>query len=152
MTNAQEIYRKQLLARIHTNPQYKIIKQNDAWQDWLNLRFGVESSKELSIKELNKILDILNNKCSDELNFKPDRVGRNIIIKDKISAKQSTKIQALADKLEWSNITLFRFCAKQTGKYIISILALNKSEATKVITGLNAVLKDKAKNLECEKN
>ncbi|WP_172202141.1 phage protein GemA/Gp16 family protein, partial [Campylobacter sp. RM16188] len=115
MTRSQEIYRKQLLARIHTHPQYKIIKDNDAWSDWLSIRFGVSSSKELSLKELNKILDILNNKCEDEIDLKPDFTGRNMIKSDKITTKQNQKIYVLANELCWNEMKLLRFVKRQIG-------------------------------------
>ena len=87
----QSEYRKRLLALIHINPLYKQIVENGAWQEWLMLRFGVESSKELSISELNLALDILQERVDDRLAL------------------------------------------------------LNSSQATKIITGLSAVIK-------CEKN
>ena len=59
MTKNQDLYRKQLLTIIHTDPLYKEIKRNEAWQDWLELRFGVKSSKELSINELNTAIKTL---------------------------------------------------------------------------------------------
>ncbi|MBE2985535.1 DUF1018 domain-containing protein [Campylobacter sp. RM12920] len=148
MTRAQEIYRKQLLAIIHTHPQYKIIKDNDAWSEWLSLRFGVDSSKDLSIKELNAILDILNGKVCDELNFKPDYAGRNILNPAKITAKQIEKIKVLAGKLGWDEIKLMRFVNRQCNTlliYISYLSKLSKKQATSVITGLNAVLKDKTR-------
>ena len=79
MTKNQDVYRKQLLYRIHTNSLYKEIKRNHAWQDWLRLRFGVESSKDLSIGELNLALDILLGNVPDRLDFKPDTLGRNLV-------------------------------------------------------------------------
>lgn len=148
MTKAQEIYRKQLLARIHTHPQYKIIKENEAWSEWLELRFGVDSSKELSIKELNTILDILNGKVCDRLNFKPDYAGRNILNPAKITAKQIEKIKVLAGKLGWDDVRVMKFINRQCKTLLLYSSYLNKlskKQATSVITGLNAVLKDKAK-------
>lgn len=31
--------RRKLLARIHMDPRYKKIKENDAWEMWLDARF-----------------------------------------------------------------------------------------------------------------
>ena len=45
MTKNQDLYRKQLLTIIHTDPLYKEIKRNEAWQDWLDLRFGVKKQQ-----------------------------------------------------------------------------------------------------------
>ncbi|MBR8466351.1 DUF1018 domain-containing protein [Campylobacter sp. faydin G-140] len=148
MTPAQEIYRKQLLAKIHTHKQYKLINENEAWQDWLRLRFGVQSSKELSIKELNLVLDILNDKVYDELNFKPDYTGRNILNPEKITVKQIEKIKALTSELRWNDIKLMKFVNRQCKTLLLysSYLSkLSKKQAISVITGLNAVLKDKTK-------
>lgn len=145
MTKNQEIYRKQLLARIHTHPQYKIIKDNDAWSDWLSVRFGVSSSKELSLKELNKILDILNNKCEDEIDLKPDFTGRNMIKSDKITTKQNQKIYVLANELCWDEMKLLRFVKRQIGYYVLTLKALSKKQANKVIIGLEAVIKSETK-------
>ena len=58
---------------------YQQINANYAWQDWLNLRFGVQSCSELSITELDLTLDILLGNAKDGLNFKPDFIGRNLI-------------------------------------------------------------------------
>ena len=52
MTRSQTIYRKQLLALIHTNALFKEIKANDAWEMWLSMRFGVTSAAKLSIEEM----------------------------------------------------------------------------------------------------
>ncbi|MDL0088149.1 phage protein GemA/Gp16 family protein [Campylobacter gastrosuis] len=148
MTKAQEIYRKQLLTRIHTHPQYKIIKENEAWSEWLELRFGVSSSKELSIKELNIVIDILNQRCNDEIDIKPDYAGRNILNPAKITAKQIEKIKVLASKLGWDDARLMKFINRQCKALLLYSSYLNKlskKQATSVITGLNAVLKDKAK-------
>ena len=95
MTKNQDLYRKQLLTIIHTDPLYKEIKRNEAWQDWLDLRFGVKSSKELSINELNTAVNILRGKCEDRLNFTPDFAGRNLAKPDKITQKQIKKIEIL---------------------------------------------------------
>lgn len=145
MTKNQEIYRKRLLARIHIHPQYKIIKDNDAWSDWLSVRFGANSSKELSIKELNKILDILNDKCEDEIGFKPDFIGRNMLKDDKITTKQDKKIYALANELAWDEMKLLRFVKRQIGYYVLTLKALSKKQANKVIIGLEAVIRSDIK-------
>ncbi|EIF06395.1 hypothetical protein [Campylobacter concisus] len=36
MSKKEEIYRKQLLAIIHTHPFYEHAKQNDAWEEFLS--------------------------------------------------------------------------------------------------------------------
>ena len=141
MTKNQDLYRKQLLTIIHTDPLYKEIKRNHAWQDWLRLRFGVESSKELSINELNTAVNILRGKCEDRLNFTPDFAGRNLAKPDKITQKQIKKIEILINELGWDEPQRLRFFYRQTGCLVPKTYMLDKKRANKIITGLEAVIK-----------
>ncbi|WP_304345761.1 phage protein GemA/Gp16 family protein [Campylobacter showae] len=141
MTKNQDVYRKQLLTIIHTDPLYKEIKRNEAWQDWLDLRFGVKSSKELSINELNTAVNILRGKCEDRLNFTPDYAGRNLTKPDKITQKQIKKIEILINELGWDEPARLRFFYRQTGCLVPKLYALDKKRANKIITGLEAVIK-----------
>ena len=141
MTKNQDLYRKQLLTIIHTDPLYKEIKRNEAWQDWLELRFGVKSSKELSINELNTAVNILRGKCEDRLNFTPDFAGRNLAKPDKITQKQIKKIEILINELGWDEPQRFRFFYRQTGCLVPKLYMLDKKRANKIITGLEAVIK-----------
>ena len=141
----QSEYRKRLLTLIHTNPLYKQIKENEAWQEWLMLRFGVESSKELSKSELNLALDILQERLDDRLGFTPDVKGRRIFKKDAITQKQLKKIEILLSVLGWDESSARRFYYRQIGALVTNIALLNSKQATKIITGLDAVIK-------CEKN
>ena len=143
MTKNQDLYRKQLLTIIHTDPLYKEIKRNHAWQDWLRLRFGVESSKELSINELNTAVNILRGKCEDGLNFTPDFAGRNLAKPDKITQKQIKKIEILINELGWDEPERLRFFYRQTGCLVPKTYMLDKKRANKIITGLEAVIKTK---------
>ncbi|WP_232209590.1 MULTISPECIES: regulatory protein GemA [Campylobacter] len=156
--------RKQLLYRIHTNSMYQQINANYAWQDWLNLRFGVQSCSELSITELDLTLDILLGNAKDGLNFKPDFIGRNLIknanldkairsnkpikadAKKKITIRQFNKMLALAKELNFDDMALFRFALRQTRTIYINTEALkniNQEDATKIITGLEKIIKFK---------
>ena len=137
----QSEYRKRLLTLIHINPLYKQIVENEAWQEWLMLRFGVESSKELSISELNLALDILQERVDDRLGFEPDIKGRRIFKKDAITQKQLKKIEVLLDVLGWDDNSARRFYYRQIGALVTNIALLNSKQATKIITGLNAVIK-----------
>nr|DAE14509.1 MAG TPA: Protein of unknown function (DUF1018) [Myoviridae sp. ct0QB11]DAE19292.1 MAG TPA: Protein of unknown function (DUF1018) [Myoviridae sp. ctdXd38] len=141
MTKNQDVYRKQLLTIIHTDPLYKEIKRNEAWQDWLDLRFGVKSCKELSINELNTAVNILRGKCEDRLNFTPDFAGRNLAKPDKITQKQIKKIEILINELGWDEPQRLRFFYRQTGSLIPKLYLLDKKRANKIITGLEAVIK-----------
>lgn len=140
MTEAQEHFRKQLLAKIHTTPMYKQIKENDAWEDFLSYRFGVESCKELSINELNIVLDILRGKNIEVESYEPDIAGRNALNPSKITQKQITQILALQDELGWSEVNLRKFILKQT-KVLSGVNNMSKENATKLIIGLKKVVK-----------
>ncbi|EOC7452628.1 hypothetical protein ACI7XY_000826 [Campylobacter jejuni] len=75
MSPKQAMLRKQLLAKIHMHKEYLYYKENNAWQDFLALRFEVLSSKDLSIDELKILLDIFDRKtlvfASINLHFFP---------------------------------------------------------------------------------
>ena len=79
MTFLQENYRKSLLRAIHLHSEYTVLFAGGAWEDWLHVRFGMTSSKELSIKELKHILDVFNHKVEDTLCLKPDIAGRALL-------------------------------------------------------------------------
>ncbi|MDL0089277.1 phage protein GemA/Gp16 family protein [Campylobacter gastrosuis] len=146
MTPKQEIFRKQLLTKIHTHHAYKTIKENDAWEQWLDVRFSVKSCKDLSIKELSLVLDILNKRADDGVDFKQDFAGRNLLKDDLITQKQIEKIKALANALGWDDLKLIKFINRQCRVillYLSYISKLSKKQGTSVITGLNAVLKHK---------
>lgn len=164
MTRAQETYRKQLLARIHTNSVYLQMKSYEVWNEWLNLRFKVASCAELSIGELKLVLDILLGNAKDGVNFKPDYAGRNLISnkqidkprrskKDKkeqadkkISPNQYLRMLELANALSMDEIALLKFAMKQTRQIFIRLLQLEKitmDDATKIITGLEKIAKFK---------
>ena len=108
---------------------------------WLDLRFGVKSSKELSINELNTAVNILRGKCEDRLNFTPDFAGRNLAKPDKITQKQIKKIEILINELGWDEPARLRFFYRQTGSLIPKLYLLDKKRANKIITGLEAVIK-----------
>lgn len=149
MTPAQEIYRKQLLAKIHLHPQYKFIKQNDGWSEWLSVRFGVDSCKELSIKELNIALDVLNDKRADELSLKADTLGRNLLNKTMITPKQIERILTLANELGWDEKTLIKFVNKQCKTLLLYhsyLTKLSKAQATGLIVGLQKILNSRYNN------
>lgn len=145
MTFLQENFRKGLLRGIHRHYIYEGLYASGAWEDWLHIRFGVTSSKHLSIKELRYVLDIFNDKVEDELNIKPDLAGRTIMqqsTKDGgITLKQSAAIRSLWEQKarDKSDIALLNFVKKATGTLFISLEHLKKAEATKVLIALAKV-------------
>ena len=76
MTKKQQIFRKDLLAKIHIHTRYKEIKQAGFWAEWLSVRYDVDSCRYLSINELKEVLDILNGRKLDRDYALVDSVGR----------------------------------------------------------------------------
>ena len=146
MTQAQELFRKQLLVKIHTHKEYKQIKLNGAWEDFLSLRFGVDSCKVLSISELNTVLECLNG-INIGLNFVPDTHGRAIVARDKnaITNRQIKQIEELCATLGLQGADQTRFFYKQTGALVTNLSIISKAQATKIITGLKKVCEYRAK-------
>lgn len=149
MTERQKSLRKNLLARIHTNSHYKDLKENDAWEMWLELRFGVSSSALLSISELKNALDMLIN--GDFKECEPDILGRNLVAntklkKDskKISLSQYNYLKSLANRLKLSDERLVKWVAMQC-KLVIrlerQLKNLRSSDAKKAIIGLEKMCK-----------
>lgn len=159
MTKSQEIYRKQLLTRIHTTALYRQIKAADAWEDWLGFRFGVYSCKELSISELERALDILCGRAQDGTDFKPDILGRNLIYNasgklgkakpaaKRISPSQFARISALAACLGMDERGLLGFTMRQC-KILLGkkeqLAKLSAVNASKLITGLSKIAQFRA--------
>lgn len=115
-----------LLALIHTDPFYKEIYAAGAWEDWLGVRFGVSSCKELNERELGNILDIFAGKCKDR-----DYVFRS----GTLSKAQSLKIYAIMRERKFGARGKESFIKRQIGEYK-PIYLLTKDEASKIITGL----------------
>lgn len=115
-----------LLALIHTDPFYKEIYAAGAWEDWLSVRFGVSSCKELNERELGNILDIFSGKCKDR-----DYVFRS----GTLSKAQSLKIYAIMRERKFGVKGRESFIKRQIGEYK-PIYLLTKDEASKIITGL----------------
>lgn len=118
-----------LLALIHTDPVYKEIKENDAWEDWLTLRFGVRSCKELNEKELGNVLDIFSGKCKDR-----DYVFRQ----GTASSAQVKKIYAIMRERGFNAKAREAFIIRQIGVFK-PLYLLESAEATKIITGLQKI-------------
>lgn len=145
MTFLQDNFRKGLLRAIHQHSAYGMLYAGGAWEDWLHVRFGVTSSKELSIKELKHILDVFNHKREDTLSLKPDIAGR-ALVKQAPKSGGVTQKQLAAIFSMWeqkardkSERALLHFIKRATGILYISIAHLKKDEATKVILALMKV-------------
>lgn len=145
MNIKQKNYRNNLLAKIHTHPKYKELHTSSFWNEWLQVRYGVDSSKYLSIKELWEVLDILNGIRKDRDYCLKDNIGRTQLLPlidsrgSKITRNQALMIEGLLNIVRYNDIRAREFFKKQTKRDIESIQSLSKSEATKVILGLRKI-------------
>ncbi len=148
MNTKQKRYRNNLLAKIHAHRKYKELYEAGFWSEWLSIRYGVESSKYLSIKELWEVLDILSGIKPDRDYCLQDSVGRAMLLPlkkrhetQKITKNQALLIEELFNILRYDSVRQKAFFTKQIKREIRSLQELSKEEATKIITGLKRVIK-----------
>lgn len=137
LTPKQQFLRKSLLTKIHTCSEYKSIKHYDAWEEWLDVRFGVSSCKELSISELKMVADELIKKVPVKVD-KIDIKGRKMLASDSLSTKQLSYMLRLWEEKSESKdeISLLRFTSKVIKKQYLHLHLLSSDEATDVISVL----------------
>ena len=123
MTKKQEIYRKQLLAIIHTHPFYKHAKQNDAWEDFLS-GWAVKSCAELKIKELTNLIAVMDGKDSP----KPGTT-------EFATASQVYAIRSLWQRVanDTSDRALLFFIKRITKNLYLKVEYIKKKEASKTL-------------------
>lgn len=140
MTEKQRKLRKCLLAKIHLDNFYIGASQNGAWQEFLLNNFGVESSAELSIKELISLLEIMHG--SKSAAEKPDFCGRRVVNNKLGTQKQIKKVFALKNEIFENDINFINFIYKHTGKILWRLDMLqnmDKKELTKLIVILEKI-------------
>jgi phage gp16-like protein len=120
----QEQYKAKLIQLIQINKNNVFIDDEDR-KEFMMSRFGVSSTKEMSIDELNRLLDFCLKKVSD-VPYSP------------ITSAQYKKIMELwkAKARNKEFYALQSFIRKISGKPIEILHDLTKSEATKVIVAL----------------
>ena len=131
MTKAQELYKSNLIQKIQIN-KHNVFNDDEERKEFMLSRFGVKSTKDMSIDQLKLLLDFCFRKVSDipMLNRVQD--------KELITQAQKEKIRVLwkSKAKNKKEDALLKFCFKITG-YKISILDdLLKGKATKVIVAL----------------
>lgn len=161
MSKKQEGFRKNLLAKIHIHNRYKEIKENGCWEEWLELRYGCDSARFLSISELKEVLDVFNDRVQDRDYVLRDIWGRAQLGVNKnkfstkaqtLSKKQALYIEHLLNILRYNDKQKKAFFKRQINKEIDSIAALNKEEATKIIIGLKKIIQWDSKRLQYANN
>ena len=123
MSKKQEIYRKQLLAIIHTHPFYKHAKQNDAWEEFLSA-WDVKSCAQLKVKELINLIAVMDGKDSpksDETEF--------------ATASQIYAVRCLWQKVanDTSDRALLFFIKRITKNLYLKVEYIKKKEASKTL-------------------
>nr|DAW42073.1 MAG TPA: Protein of unknown function (DUF1018) [Caudoviricetes sp.] len=123
MSKKQEIYRKQLLAIIHTHPFYKHAKQNEAWEEFLSA-WNVKSCAQLKVKELINLIAVMDGKDSpksDETEF--------------ATPSQIYAVRCLWQKVanDTSDRALLFFIKRITKNLYLKVEYIKKKEASKTL-------------------
>lgn len=123
MSKKEEIYRKQLLAIIHTHPFYKHAKQNDAWEEFLSA-WDVKSCAQLKIKELINLIAVMDGKDN------PKSSTAEFATQSQIYAIKSLWQRVANDK---SDKALLFFIKRITKNLYLKIEYIKKREASKIL-------------------
>lgn len=144
MTERQLRYRNKLLAMIHLAPLYRNVYSHDAelWEEFLDNTFGVKSSKELAICELEGLKNYLNGDGNIIVSPK-DRKPLPVVRKSKggASAKQVFAIETLWEEKARNKtaLALREFISNIIKIKPLRLVDLSSDEATKVILALKAL-------------
>ena len=123
MSKKEEIYRKQLLAIIHTHPFYKHAKQNDAWEEFLSA-WNVKSCAQLKGKELINLIAVMDGKDN------PKSSTAEFATQSQIYAIKSLWQRVANDK---SDKALLFFIKRITKNLYLKIEYIKKREASKIL-------------------
>ena len=123
MSKKEEIYRKQLLAIIHTHPFYKHAKQNDAWEEFLSA-WDVKSCAQLKVKELINLIAVMDGKDN------PKSSAAEFATQSQIYAIKSLWQRVANDK---SDKALLFFIKRITKNLYLKIEYIKKREASKIL-------------------
>jgi len=128
-------YKKLLIQQVHLSRKYREYYKNNKedYKELLKRSFNVESSTKLDIDSLISLVDFLNYKTEDI-------VTKNNV---KITAMQKVKLLELWETYakDTSEVALMRFVYAVSKKRFISIGAMDKALASKVIAILIKSLK-----------
>ncbi len=137
MTKRQRDYKKALLKAVHTSKMYKDVYANDRelYEEMLKNFFGVNSSKDLSIDELKRLIKFLNHK---EQNIQKEYITPNQ--KGYIAVMWSKKSLFKDEK------SLLKFAKRILKKEVKDIAEITKREAMKLIVAINNLALYKSAN------
>lgn len=139
MTPKQEAYRKRLLSSIHLSPRYRTVyaDDRDLWEAFLENGYGVSSSSDLAISELQNLSDYLIGKVTvlkKDPSRRPEKPGQ-------ATNAQISKIETMwaivaRDK---SAMALRNFIHRQVKYRPLHLHNLTRAEATTIIVSLEGM-------------
>ena len=135
MTHSQKEYIKRLIQKIQT-AKINVFVDDEHRREFMLSRFGVDSTKKLSIDELKLLLDFCNRKINDI------PILHQIEDKELITQSQIEKIRVIWKEKarDKSEEALLKF-VKRVSKYELKRLEdLLKGKATKVIIALEKMI------------
>ena len=131
MTKSQLQYKKKLIQKIQIS-KHNVFFDDEMRKEFINSRFGVDSTTKLSIDELKLLLDFCNRKVIDipMLNYVQN--------KDLITQAQIEKIRVIWNEKarDKNEDALLMFVQRVSGYKLESLQDLLKGKATKVIIAL----------------
>lgn len=141
MTTKQKAYRSKLLSKIHLSPLYRTVYANDRdlWESFLENGYGVTSSADLAISELENLADYLIGKVKvllPDLSKRPTKVGY-------ATKPQISKIEAMWRNIarDNSDMALRNFINRQVKTRPLHLSNLTQKEATVIIVTLEGMVK-----------
>lgn len=139
MTPKQKEYHERLYKKVHMTPMYRTIYKGDRdlYESFLANAYGVRSSKQLSISELENLIDYLTGKTKNTVQNPKGRPA----IKGMATDAQITKIESMWKSIarDPSDSALRSFIKRQTGSFPLHLKTLTQKEATGIIVALEAM-------------
>lgn len=134
MTQKQKVYRSALVQAVHLSKKYReYFKDNrEEYEEALFKAFGVRSSKELSISDLEVFTDWLNYRIDALPEFVPEKITDN-----QLKMLRKLWSEYANDKTDEA---LLKFVHRITKQLYLKLDLVKKGEATKCITALKHTL------------
>jgi len=128
MTKKQTLYKKALIKDIQIN-KHRVFADDDERREFMQSRFGVDSTTKLSIDQLQQLRDFCLGNVSD-------------IKVDLLSEAQGWRINALwrEKARDKSTMALLLFAKRICKRQVLDLGSLKKSEATKVIVAIERLV------------
>lgn len=139
MTPKQKALHEHLYKKVHMTPMYRTIYKDDRdlYESFLINAYGVNSSKLLSISELENLIDYLSGKTKTTVQNPKGRPAGKGMATDAQIAKIETMWKNVAR--DPSDAALRNFIKRQTGSFPLHLKALSQKEATGIIIALEAM-------------